>query len=204
LLIAAGLTGTEETVKLLLDNGVNAKTQLSSDGRGAVNFAALAGNAAVVRLLVERNAVSKPLMLPAMRCRPCVDLLLPLADERELSGALRESLYMGDGPLIRQLLDRGAKSEPDLLQAAALSPTPLPADLIRTLISRGARVDSRTSFGVSAIDLASRQGNEPIVEIFREAGATPDTPDASSRTPKPAMSARDAVMRSVRSCSARM
>jgi ankyrin repeat protein len=50
LLIAAGLTGTEETVKLLLDNGVNAKTQLSSDGRGAVNFAALAGNAAVVRL----------------------------------------------------------------------------------------------------------------------------------------------------------
>ena len=91
MLIAAGLTGTEETVKLLLDNGVNAKTQLSSDGRGAVNFAALAGNAAVVRLLVERNAVSKPLMLPAMRCRPCVDLLLPLADERELSGALTES-----------------------------------------------------------------------------------------------------------------
>jgi len=197
LLIAAGLTGTEETVKLLLDNGVNAKTQLSSDGRGAINFAALAGNAAVVRLLVERNAVSRPLMLPAMRCRPCVDLLLPLADERELSGALRESLFMGDGPLIRQLLDRGAKSEPDLLQAAALSPTALPADLIRTLISRGARVDSRTSFGVSAIDLASRQGNEPMVEILREAGATPDTPDAPSRTQKPAMSASDAVLRSV-------
>ena len=199
LLIAAGLTGTEETVRLLLDKGVNAKTQLSSDGRGAVNFAALAGNAAVVRLLVERNAVSKPLMLPAMRCRPCVDLLLPLADqagtgERE---ALEGSLYMGDGALIRQLLDRGAKSEPDLLQAAALSPTPLPADLIRTLISRGARVDSRTTFGVSAIDLASRQGNQPMVEILREAGATPDTPDAPSRTQKPAMSARDAVTRSV-------
>jgi len=197
LLIAAGLSGTEETVKLLLDKGVNAKTQISSDGRGAINFAALAGSAAVIRLLLDRNAVSKPLTLPALRCRPCVDMLLPLADERELSGALREALLTGDGPLVRQLLDRGAKSGPDLLQAAALSPTPIPADVILALISRGAKVDSRTSFGISVVDLASRQGNEHIAKILREAGATQDTPDPPALKPKPAMSARDAVQRSL-------
>jgi hypothetical protein len=36
-----------------------------------------------------------------------------------------------------------------------------------------------------------------MVEILREAGATPDTPEAPSRTQKPAMSASDAVARSV-------
>jgi ankyrin repeat protein len=197
LLIAAGLTGTEETVTLLLDKGVDGKAQLTAEGRGAVTLAALGGNAAVVRLLVDRNAVSRPFMLPALGCRPCVDILLPLASERELSAALPETILSGDVPLIRQLLDRGAKSGPNALQAAALSPTPVPADLIRTVINRGAKVDSRTSFGISVIDLAARQGNEHIVRILREAGATSDTPEAPALRLKPAMSARDAVERSL-------
>ncbi len=197
LLIAAGLTGAQESVKLLLEKGADAKAQ-ASNGLGAISFAIFARNATVIQLLLQHDAPKKPLALSdAADCKACLDLLLPLADEQELGEALEGAFLAGNVPLVQELLDRGAKPRPDLLQATAMSPAPVPPEMVRALISRGAKVDSKTSTGITLIDFASRQGNTNLVSALREAGVRDEIPGPPSLAPKPAASVRAAIERSL-------
>ena len=139
-----GLPLTQESVKLLLEKGADAKAQ-ASNGRGAISFAISARNATVIQLLLQHDAPKKPLALSAAAdCKACLDLLLPLGDEQDLGGALEGAFLAGNVSLVQKLLDRGAKPRPDLLQATAMSPAPVPSEMVRALISRGAKVDSKT------------------------------------------------------------
>jgi hypothetical protein len=124
-------------------------------------------------------------------------LLLKLAEPGDLSGALQGAIRSGDLPLTKMLLNRGARSAPNLLQFVALSPATIPADTIRTLISHGANVNAKTSAGLTMLDFAKRQGNVTLVEALTEAGVPDNSPAPSPLQPKPAGSVRGAIEKSI-------
>ena len=198
LLIAVGWAGSYSAVKLLLDNGADARVRLP-DGRGALSLAAGAHDADLLQLLLDRGVEKKPLPLGASLagCSACFDLLLKLAEPGDLSAALQGAVRLGDLPLTKMLLDRGARSAPNLLQSVALSPAAIPADTIRTLISRGANVNAKTSAGLTMLDFAKRQGNAALVEALTEAGVRDESPAPLQLRPKRAGSVRAAIEKSI-------
>ena len=103
-----------------------------------------------------------------------------------LARPLQSAVRFGDLPRAKQLLDRGARSGPNLLPSVALSPAPVPVDVVRTLISRGADVKAKTSTGLSMLDFAKRQGNTTLVEALSEAGVRDESPAAPQLASKPA------------------
>jgi ankyrin repeat protein len=196
LLVAVGWARSYPAVKLLLDHGAEIDARLP-DGRGPLSLAAR--EAGLLQLLLDRGAVKKPLPLGASfaGCSACFDLLFKLAEPRDLSGALQGAIRSGDLPLTKMLLDRGARSGPNLLQFVALSPAAIPADTIRILISRGANVNARISGGLTMLDFAKRQGNTTLVEALTDAGVRDESPAPPQLRPKPAGSARAAIERSI-------
>jgi ankyrin repeat protein len=198
LLIAVGRAGSNSVVKLLLENGADAKVRLP-DGRGALNLAVGARDAGLLQLLLDHGAEKKPLPLGASLsgCSACFDLLLKLADPSDLTGALEAAVRSGDLPLTRMLLERGARSGPNLLQSVALSPATIPVDTIRNLISRGADVNAKTPAGLTMVDFAKRQGNVTLLEALTEAGVRDESPVPLQIRPKPAGSVRAAMERSI-------
>jgi ankyrin repeat protein len=198
LLIAAGQTGSYDAVKLLLERGADARVRLP-EGRGAVDVAARSRDARVLRLVADRVVDPKPIPFgtPVAGCSECVDVLLRLAGPGELDRALQGAVQSGDLTLVRTLLERGARSRPNLLHTVALSNTPVPVDVIRELIRRGADLNAKTSAGWTAIEFAKRQGNVTLVQALAEAGV-PDEGSAAPRPqPTPAGSPRAALERSL-------
>jgi ankyrin repeat protein len=196
LLIAVANSGSYPVVKLLLEKGADAKLRLP-DGRGALALAVM--DPQVLQLLLDQGA-TKPLPLSfamAMSCRECFEMLLPHAQPADLNAALRGATITGNLPVINMLLERGAQAPPTILQAAALSPTLIPAATIRTFLSRGANPSFKTSFGLTTLDFAKRQGNDGLVEVLMEAGIREQSPDSVIARPKPAGSVRVAVERAI-------
>jgi len=128
LLIAVGRAGSYSVVKLLLEKGADAKVRLP-DGRGALALAVGARDANLLQLLLDHGVERRPLPLgPSLAgCPACFDLLLTLAEPGDLNSALQSAVRFGDLPRAKQLLDRGARSGPNLLPSVALSPAPVPA-----------------------------------------------------------------------------
>jgi ankyrin repeat protein len=198
LLIAVGRNGSYPVVKLLLEKGADVKVRLP-DGRGALTLAVNARDANLLQLLLDHGVEKRPLPLGASLagCSACFDLLLKLAEPGDLSAALQGAVRVGDIPVTKQLLDRGARAGANLLQSVALSPATIPADIIRTLISRGANVNAKTSAGLSMLEFAKRQGNATLVEALIEAGVPEETLAPPLLSAKPAGSARAAIERSI-------
>ncbi len=198
LLIAVGRAGSYSVVKLLLENGADAKVRLP-DGRGALALAVGGRDANLLQLLLDHGVEKRPLPLGASlaSCSACFDLLLKLAEPADLTGALQAAVRSGDLPITKMLLDRGARSGPNLLQSVALSPAAIPVDTIRALISRGADVNAKTSAGLTMLDFARRQGNVTLVEALTEAGVRNESPAPPQLRPRPAGSVRAALERSI-------
>ena len=198
LLIAVAGSASLPVVKLLLDKGADAKVRLP-DGRGALALALTSLDPPMVQLLLDRGA-TRPLPLAAavaMGCAECVEMMLPHAEAPDLNAALRAATAAGDLRAIDLLLKRGAQAPPAILQFAALSPSPIPAATIQTFLSRGADPHSKTSFGLTNLDFARRQGNDGLVKILLEAGIREESPSPAAPEPKPAGSIRSAVDRAI-------
>jgi hypothetical protein len=190
--------GSFPIVKLLLDRGADAKLSLP-DGRGALALSGTSLDPRVLRLLLDRGATS-PLPLSAAvfsSCQECFEILLPHARPRDLSAALRAATANGNIEAIHRLLDAGAQAPPEILRAAALSPKPIPAAAIRTFLGRGADPGLKTSFGLTTVDFAKRQGNDALVKILADAGIREESPSLVIPRPKPAGSVRAAVERAI-------
>jgi ankyrin repeat protein len=199
LMIAVGNSGSYPVVKLLLESGADAKLSLPS-GRGALALAGSSLDARVLRLLLAAGA-TPPLPLGSVLsagCKECFEVLLPHARPQDLSGAVRAATITGNAPLIHSLLEeRGAKPPADILRWAALSAAPIPDHTIRSFLHRGADPQLKTSFGLTTLDFAKRQGNDALVKLLVEADIREETPASVAPQPKPAGSARAAVERAI-------
>jgi ankyrin repeat protein len=198
LLIAAANAGSYPVVKLLLEKGADAKLRLPG-GQGALTLAMNSQDPRLLRLLLDQGD-SQPVPLSlglSTGCRECFDLMLQRARPADLNAALRDATVTGNLQVLDMLLERGAQAPPTILQAAALSPRPIPAATIKTFLSRGANPSLKTSFGLTTLDFAKRQGNDGLVKVLMEAGVSDESPAAVTPQPKPAGSVRAAVERAI-------
>ena len=187
-------------VKLLLDHGASPSPQ-GLTGRSALSMATGASDEALLKLLLDRGAEKKPLPLAQALvggCRGCFELLLPFADPADLSAALGAAVRLGDSQMTATLLARGAEPPRNILTAVALAPEPLPGEIVRTLIDRGADINVKTPAGGSVLDLAKRQGRTPLIDLLIKAGAKEESAsEQPAAKPKPAGSVRAALDRSI-------
>jgi ankyrin repeat protein len=198
LLIAAANAGSYPVVKLLLEKGADAKLR-PPGGQGALTLAMNSQDPRLLRLLLDQGD-SQPVPLSlglSTGCRECFDLMLKRARPTDLNAALRGATVTGNLQMIDLLLERGAQAPPTILQAAALSPRPIPAATIKTFLSRGANPSLKTSFGLTTLDFAKRQGNDGLVKVLMEAGISEESPAPVTPQPKPAGSVRAAVERAI-------
>jgi ankyrin repeat protein len=118
--------------------------------------AADAGDAAIMRLLIDRGADTGTMPIDlAMRtgCADCTELLLKSAGRPALTRALESASRFGDSTGMRMLLGRGAEPTAAALRSAAASEG-LPAEGIAALLDRGMRDEE-------AFALAARHGETP-------------------------------------------
>jgi len=175
LLLAADHRGSDAIVKLLLDHGAKL------EGQPVLTRAAAAGDEATMRMLIERGADKKP--LPAdlgtrSGCQACVDLLLQFAGKDDLNRALTAAARNGDSKTIVMLLDRGATANGTALRFAAASEK-IPVEGVKALLEHDAADDT-------ALGLAKRQGDTPVVAALKSAGAK----DTNIPVERPAPQAR--------------
>ena len=186
LLLAASRLGSGDVVTLLLDHG--AKLEV-----GVLARAATAGDASVMRLLIERGAEKKPLpqdLAVRSGCPACVDLLLQWATKDDLTRALVPAARHGDSKTIAMFLDRGASADGTALRLAAASEK-IPVEGVKALLDHGASDNE-------ALALAKRQGDTPVVAALKSAGAKDaDVPVKHLVRLPSARSARAAVEKSL-------
>ena len=213
LVIAAGQYGSSPVVKLLLDHGAKPSVKATEMGFGGVSplaEAARAGDAAAMRLLIERGASIKDAGPQGLYfalhsdCAACRDLMIESADRNFLNVAmLLNTPPRGDALGVKALIERGADAnardrEGRTILMLAASSDALPVESVRTLLERGADILARTPHGETALDFARLRGQTPVVDLLVKAGAKEtDAVAATVSKPRPAVSARAAVERSL-------
>jgi ankyrin repeat protein len=183
LLLAAARPGASDIVKALLDRGATLANQ------AVLSQAADAGDAVMMRLLIERGADTSTLPNDlAMRsgCADCSELLLKSAGRPALTRALETAARYGDSTGMRMLLGRGAEPTAAALRAAAASDG-IPAEGVALLLERGARDEQ-------AFGWAVRHGDTPVVAALRKAGVAEVTlPTPTLKKPAAPRSVRAAI-----------
>jgi ankyrin repeat protein len=208
LLIAAGRFGSSAVVKLLLDHGANPSASSIGllGGMTPLAEAAYVGDESVVRMLMEGGADVKGAgflaLVLALRanCAPCVEILLKSASPQAMNMAMFfASPPLGDGRAVKTLLDHGADAkaadpEGHPILTLAASSEALPLETIKALLDRGADVHAKGAKGETAVDMAKRHGETPIVGLLTAAGARKaSAPTEAVLKPKPASSIQGAV-----------
>ena len=210
LMIAAGQAGSGPLVKLLLDKGAKVDATSSSlfGTTTALTDAAYSGNEAAFQMLVAAGAdLTKggPAALGMSfrsGCMTCADMLMKAFPPRLLTATMMGAAPP-TGPALAtpMFLERGATldardpSGRSMLMLAAASDA-MPVDAVKVLLAKHADVNERTAAGQTAIGLARRHGDTPIVKLLLEAGAK-DEPLPPAPTPSPAASARAAIERAL-------
>jgi ankyrin repeat protein len=212
LIVAVGKFGSSPIVKLLLDHGANPAVKIPGPNGDstALSEAAYVADYDVLKLLIERGASLKgagpfPMALAAFSlCDQCLDLLAKVATPADLNAALFfSSPPFADPRAAKLLLDHGADSkalDPEgrsILMIMASSAT-LPSSTVKDLIDRGADVNVKSAKGDTALDLARRHGQTPVVEMLIKSGAREGGPAREwFAKPAPASSVRAALARSI-------
>jgi ankyrin repeat protein len=210
LMIAAGQSGTGPLVRLLLDKGAKVDATSSSlfGSTTALTDAAYSGNEDAFKMLVEAGAdliKAGPAALGLSfrsRCMACADMLMKAFPPRLLTATMMGAAPP-TGPALAtpMFLERGATvdvrdpSGRSMLMLAAASDA-MPVDAVKVLLAKHVDVNERTAAGETAIGLARRHGDTPIVRLLIEAGAK-DEPLPPAPRPSPAASARAAIERAL-------
>lgn len=209
---AARRSPSAPVLRLLLENGAEISAAGPAGGT-ALTIAAAEGDLEAVRFLLSKGAdpkTSPGLMRGAARsrCVECVRLLIGaggnVSSATPSSGVtpIHEAAARGDLESVRLMIAKGAdariadKRGYTPLMRAALSYTPNPA-VIEELLTLGAAGDARNEDGDTALSIARRFGETPIVARLRKAGV-PDT-ESTPAIPAPlrANTVKEAVARSL-------
>jgi ankyrin repeat protein len=212
LLIAAGLSGSNAVVKLLLDRGADPSAK-SPTGRGyatVLSEAARTGDESRLRMLIDRGADVKSAGIAPLvnaytaKCAACFEMLMERADRDTLTrAAMVLAPPLGDASAIKRLLERGADanaSDPkgNTLTMLAVSSDTIAVETVNALIERGANLNAKNPEGKTALDFAKLRGSTPLVDQLVKAGAKVGTNLSNPASgPKPAISVRAALERSI-------
>jgi hypothetical protein len=150
--LLAARTGEIDTIKVLLNRGLNINVSLNGD-RTALMFAAEMGHTVVVDLLLSRGA--------DIRDNKSVTLLTIAARG-------------GHTATIEALLNHGADVNAKTLYgetALMMAAFEGQVDTVRLLLTRGADTNAKTSYGETALKSATRNGYAEIVRLLMAAGA---------------------------------
>jgi ankyrin repeat protein len=186
LLIAAGFTKSSRVLKALFDRGAELNAQGPSliGPTVALTEAAVVGDAEAFMFLLAAGADPKAAgpgaygMALRSGCMPCAAALEKVLEPK----AYTEIMMLGGPPLGPALgtpmfLQRGAaldakdSSGRTPLMLAAASDV-MPVESIKALLARKVDVNVRTAAGETAMSLARRHGNTPVVDLLKSAGAT--------------------------------
>lgn len=196
LLVAASIRGNSPAVSLLLDKGAN-PSAASAAGYGAITAvteAAKQGDEPMLRLLLARGAnVTKtgaPALAFAIRseCAGCIEAIAGTLPPALLTSAMGLAAPpLGRAVATPMLLERGGDPQmkngagfPILLLAAGS--TAMPVDAVKALLARGADIQATGPSGETALELARRHGETPMVQALLAAGAK----DVIVSSPQPA------------------
>jgi ankyrin repeat protein len=144
-----------EAVKKAIDVGADVEGR-DEEGRTALHVATLAGSAQMIDLLVDAGAD-----------------LRAMTETDEMS-ALMIAISAGDDPSFDALLDLGA--DPNQADANGFSPLMVAAQfdqwqMVDELIRRGARIDTKTLRGSTALSVALTSNNLDVAILLVEQGA---------------------------------
>jgi ankyrin repeat protein len=158
-LMAASYSGDLDAATWLVEHGANVNAR-SEAGCTALNGAAVSGNAAIVKLLLDRGAD------PNVRYQEpdsISDFQTPLVN----------AAWHGHGECLRLLLERGAdvnvQGGPFGRSALLCAATTGSEETVRRLVAKGADVHAHDWQGDTALDWALLRGETNIVQLLRKA-----------------------------------
>lgn len=185
-------TGNDAVVQLLLRAGANVNTVRATGSRKVppLRTALTSGNAATVRRLIAAGAnvkLADPLPGSGLKSG-CTECVRPLLEKgaKLTSQSVADAAAPGSLEMVKMLVEAGAPVNGQdsrgytPLMRAALSYHQNPA-LIGYLLSKGADATPKNETGDTALSIARRYGDTPVVAMLREAGA----PDAAGVTIPP-------------------
>ncbi|KAI5621382.1 ankyrin repeat domain-containing protein 50 [Silurus asotus] len=198
----------EDSVRALLDSGVNVNRTDPSDGRTLLSTAAHTGLVDITALLlchgadpsISDNQGQTPLTLAARQGHVgVIQVILDWIQDKESNTsrsvmehadsegwtALRSASWGGHKEAVKVLLEAGAEvdgCDPDgrtALRAAAWGGH---EEILSTLLAHGAKVDSMDHEGRTPLIAAAYMGHKEAVEILLDAGAEVDLADGDGRS----------------------
>lgn len=162
-----------EIVELLLENGATINYPFERGLFQPLDAAATSGKTEIVRILLERGAE--------------VNFIREADDINAMYTPLSAALRTGTLESARLLLDAGADPNfghedgiPTALESCVAKGDPA---FLEQLITRGATVNAKSAFDVTALMSAATWGSSDIVETLLKAGADPNISRWAGQTP---------------------
>lgn len=198
LLIAAGMPGSVETLRFLLEKGAD----LNARDRGrenALGFAARFADVDVVRFLVERGmdvnepaGGSAPPLARAVSRQylPTIEFLLAKGAKIRKND-LRLATHWQDPKLVERLIEAGGDVNAQsgnyaltpLIYAASSDQSSLAT--LKLLLDKGADPNLADRDGEKALDWATHRMDRPMIELLKQYGATDASTPRDQTYPKP-------------------
>jgi ankyrin repeat protein len=211
LFVAAFRPGNSSVIRLLLSKGADPATKLLGV-LTPLDAAAIFGDLTAMRLLLDHgaNAVESSCLArsaAAGHCQECLELALARGASPNGAflgrSALQDAAAFGSLDMVRLLVDKGADIQAadqrgyTALMRGVLSYEPGSARAVEYLLAKGARTDPKNETAETALSLALRFGDTPIVAMLRRAGA-PEARTANRVAPPLAENnIHDAIVRSL-------
>jgi ankyrin repeat protein len=175
-LMAATRGGDLDTIRFLIDQGADVRAKTKSGYTALYGATSWPGNAAVVRLLLEKGA------------DPKVSVEIPAPAEEAFS-PLMAAAVRGDPETVKRLLDASADANVQggrfARTALLMAATTGREEVVKDLLDKGADVNAKDHLGNTPLQWAKRRGATDIVKLLEKAGGKDSQPaDAGEELPR--------------------